>query len=377
MTEHETSGRLLVITGLSGAGKTSAMHALEDMGYFCVDNIPAVLLPGLLALMDGSDPRMERLAVAMDIREGRFPESFEQVLARVLERGVEPELLFLDASTESLLRRFGQTARPHPLGCGRTLREGIESERESLSRLMRRADRVIDTSSLNIHEIRQYLNRLYGRGESGEKKLQIELISFGYARGIPLEADLIVDVRFLPNPHYDPALREQDGRTCEVQEAVQAERETRDILMRCFEWLETLVARLEKTDRAYLKMGFGCTGGKHRSVAAATLMERRLRDGGYSPRVLHRDILEGGGGHWGEPAGALVGPVPTPERGERSCGEDVLGLGGGMGDERQRRATGAEHVTSIGSPAGTGAEGRSRCPEPTGDPNQTKPGKRV
>jgi UPF0042 nucleotide-binding protein len=292
--ENRSPIRMLVITGLSGSGKTSAMHALEDMGYFCVDNMPAVLLPGLLDLIDGSDPKIEKLAVAMDIRERRFLESFDSVFVQVRERNVQPEVLFLEASTESLMRRFDQTRRPHPLARGRTLLEGIEAEREDLSNMKQVADRVIDTTFLNIHQIRQYLHRLYGRRETSEKTLQIELISFGYARGIPLQADLILDVRFLPNPHYDPALRDRDGKNPEIQQAVLAETESRELLERCFLWLEEMVVFFEKEDRAYFKVGFGCTGGKHRSVAVVTLMEKRMRELGYSPLILHRDIQEDG-----------------------------------------------------------------------------------
>jgi len=291
--ENPTPVRLLIITGLSGSGKTSAMHALEDIGYFCVDNMPAILLPGLLDLIEGSDPKIEKLAVAMDIRERRFLESFDSVFTQLRARGVQPEVLYMEASTESLLRRFDQTRRPHPLARNRTLLEGIEAEREDLSCIKQYADRIIDTSFLNIHQIRQYLHRLYGRRETSEKTLQIELISFGYARGVPLQADLILDVRFLPNPHYDPALRDRDGKNHEIQQAVLAEAESRDLLEECFVWLEKMVTFYEREDRAYFKVGFGCTGGKHRSVAVVTLMEARLSAMGYFPLVLHRDIRRG------------------------------------------------------------------------------------
>ncbi len=285
--------RLLVLTGLSGSGKTSAMHALEDRGYFCVDNMPIVLLPGLLDLLLGSDPPLERLAVVMDIREGRFLEKHEQVFQTVRASGVKPEILFLEAETEILLRRFEETRRPHPLARDRTLLAGIEAERDQLSGVRRLADRIIDTSFFNIHQIRQYLHLLYGGAECQEKKLQVELISFSYARGIPLQADLIMDVRFLPNPHYNPELRERDGREAEIQEAVQAETESKEILDALIRWVVAMVDFYEKEDRAYFKMGFGCTGGKHRSVAVLSLLEGRLQDRGYTPKVLHRDIIDG------------------------------------------------------------------------------------
>lgn len=287
---------LVVVTGLSGSGKTSAIHALEDQGYFCVDNLPAVLLPGLLDLIQGAEPEIERVAVVMDIRERRFPATFEEVFARVRGRGIPTEVLFLEASNESLMRRFDQTRRPHPLAGGRTLLEGIEAERAELSPMKRFADRVIDTSLLNIHQIRRYLVRLYGREDPDARTLQIELMSFGYARGIPRQADLVLDVRFLPNPHYDPALRARDGKDAEVQRAVLAEAESRALLESCMQWLVAMVRLYEREDRAYLKIGFGCTGGRHRSVAAVSLLAERLRSLGYAPLLLHRELGEGDSG---------------------------------------------------------------------------------
>jgi len=288
--------QLVVVTGLSGSGKTSAIHALEDLGYFCVDNLPPVLLPGLLDLIQGADPKIQRLAVVMDIRERPFFGAFEEVLALVRERGVSAEVLFFEASHESLVRRFGQTRRPHPLARGRTLLEGIEAETQELSSMKRFADRVIDTTLMNIHQIRQYLVRLYGRGEPAARTLQIELMSFGYARGIPRQADLVLDVRFLPNPHYDAALRDLDGKDDAVQRAVLADVESRDLLDRCFGWLVSMVRLYEREDRAYLKVGFGCTGGKHRSVAVVSLLAERLRNLGYSPLLFHRDVGKERGG---------------------------------------------------------------------------------
>jgi len=281
---------LVVVTGLSGSGKTSAIHALEDQGYFCVDNLPAKLLLGLLDLIQEAARKIEKLAVVMDIRERCFSGAFEEVFSRVRERGIPTEVLFLEASNESLMRRFDQTRRPHPLSRGRTLLDGIEAERAELSPMKRFADRVIDTSLLNIHQIRQYLVRLYGGKDPAVRTLQIELMSFGYARGIPRQADLILDVRFLPNPHYDPALRDRDGKDPAVQRAVLAEAESSALLESCMQWLVSMVRLYEREDRAYLKIGFGCTGGRHRSVAVVTLLAERLRSLGYAPLLLHREL---------------------------------------------------------------------------------------
>ncbi len=282
--------RLLIITGLSGSGKTSTVHALEDIGFFCIDNLPILLLPGLLDLHQGGGRRIEKLAVVMDIRGGSFLQEYSGVFDKVRERGIRPEILFLEASTEALLRRFEMTCRPHPLGERGTLLEGIEQEKEQLSGLRRIADRVLDTSCFNIHEIRQHLNILYGTSERGKKNLQIELISFGYTKGLPFHVDLMMDVRFLPNPHYDPEFRDRDGRDPEVREIVRSDSESDKILERFLELVELLIDFYENQDRAYFVLGVGCTGGRHRSVAVVYILEERFRARGYVPKVLHRDI---------------------------------------------------------------------------------------
>jgi RNase adapter protein RapZ len=291
--QDRDSIRLLIITGLSGAGKTSALHALEDTGYFCIDNLPVLLLNGLLDLIEGSEAEFGRLAVGMDIRAGRFLDQHEKVFQQVRNRGIRPEILFLEASTESLVRRFKQTGRPHPLARDRALLDGIEEERGNLSMLKHLADRIIDTSKFNVHQMRQYFNRGYGRIAKDAKKLQVELFSFGYSQGIPLQGDLILDVRFLPNPYYDPDLRDRDGRDPVVQEAIQSDAKSTEMLCQCFRWLEAMIDFYENEDRAYFQVGFGCTGGKHRSVAVVSILDKRLRDRGYHPFVLHRELPGG------------------------------------------------------------------------------------
>jgi len=287
---HDRSLRLLVITGLSGSGKTSVLHALEDRGYFSIDNLPVLLLPGLLSLLEKADPRIEKLAVGMDIREGSFLREYKSVFQGVRDKGIKPEILFLEASTDALLRRFEETRRPHPLAGERTLLEGIEREKERLFALKQSADKVIDTTHYNIHQIRQYVHTLYEDADKKEKRLQLELISFSYPRGIPLHADVIVDMRFLPNPHYDPALKPLDGRDRRIQKAIQADERATEILDKFLEWVEAMVCIYEEEDRTYFNVGIGCTGGRHRSVAVLCLLEEKLGALGYRIKVFHRDL---------------------------------------------------------------------------------------
>jgi UPF0042 nucleotide-binding protein len=282
--------RLLIITGLSGSGKTSVVHALEDMGFFCVENMPVQLLPVLLDYLAQWEKPIAGFAVVVDIRERLFLEKYQAIFREIEERGIATEIFFLEATTQVLLRRFEETRRRHPLAGERTLLDGIECEMDQLSGLRQVADRVIDTSSFNIHQLRQYINLICGAPEGKEKRLQIELVSFSYAEGVPVYADLIMDVRFLPNPHYDPALKERDGRDPEVQRYIRGNRRSTEILQEFFHLFESMISFYETEDRIYLVLAVGCTGGKHRSVAIVCALEERLRSLGYAPKVLHRDI---------------------------------------------------------------------------------------
>lgn len=282
--------RLLVITGLSGSGKTSAIHALEDVGYFCVDNLPILLLPGLLHLLKAAKEPITRLAVVMDVREAGFLKEYARIFRELQREGIKPEILFLEAPVDILVRRFEETRRPHPLTGDRTLVEAIEWERRELRELREISDRVIDTSSYNIHQLRQSLKDLYGESGKEGDLLQIELISFSYAKGIPLHADVILDVRFLPNPHYEPDLKGTDGRDPAVIEYIQRDATASGILEKILEMIQEMVAFYGKADRAYFVLGVGCTGGRHRSVGVVSKIEERLRSSGHSPKVLHRDL---------------------------------------------------------------------------------------
>jgi len=285
--------RLLIITGLSGSGKTSVLHALEDMGFFCVDNLPVKMLPGLVDHAEQSGDTVEGLAVGIDMRERSFLREHPRVFQSVRERGIKPEIFFLETTTQVLIRRFGETRRRHPLAADRTLLEGIEREKEQLTGLRQVADKVIDTSSFNIHQLRNYVQGLVGPPEERGHRLQVEITSFSYAKGLPLQADLIMDVRFLPNPHYDPALKDRDGRDPEVQAYIRKDPKAAKILETFVEMIEEVVAFYEKEDRAYFVLAVGCTGGRHRSVAVVCALEERLRLRGVSPKIFHRDTLSG------------------------------------------------------------------------------------
>ncbi len=293
--------RLLILTGMSGSGKTSALRALEDRDFFCVDNLPVQLLPTLIAYLEAAEEEIPALAVVVDMRERRFLERWPAVFRELREAGVNFEVFFLEAETQVLLRRFEETRRRHPLAAGRTLLEGIEWEREQLTGLRERADRVIDTSPFNIHELRGHMAALAGEDRREGKRLQVELISFSYAKGLPPQADLVMDVRFLPNPHYDPVLKDRDGRDPEVQSFVRRDEASNEILGRFFDLVTSVTAFYETEDRSYLVLAMGCTGGRHRSVAVVCEAERRLRALGYAPVVFHRDI---------DAVGGRVGPSP-------------------------------------------------------------------
>ncbi len=285
--------RLLVVTGLSGSGKTSVLHALEDIGFFSVDNLPVEMLPGLVSYLTESGNIGEGLAVGVDMRERRFLQEHPRVFRSIRDRGIKPEVFFLEATPQVLLRRFEETCRRHPMAENRTLLEGIEWERERLSGLRETADKVIDTSSYNIHQLRKYVQAFCGPPEGMRQNPQVELISFSYAKGLPCQADLVMDVRFLPNPYYDPALKVLDGRDPQVQAYIRHDKRAAEILNRFVRLIEDVVAFYEKEDRAYLVVAVGCTGGLHRSVAVVCALDERLRSRGISSKIFHRDIPSG------------------------------------------------------------------------------------
>ena len=281
--------RLVLITGLSGSGKSSVAKCFEDLGYHTVDNLPLPLLREFLArpleLVEGND----RIAVVTDVRAPRFAQELPRLVEEIDTDRIEPVLVYLDATDEALMRRFSETRRPHPLADGRPLSEAIDRERELLRDLRGQADLLYDTSEWTIHEVRSHIYREFSERPAGPE-MTVTLMSFGFKHGIPYGADLLFDVRFLPNPHFVPGLREQSGLDQPVRDYLEAQEEYHDILERLGDLLEHLLPKFHREHRAYLTVGIGCTGGMHRSVAVADALESRLGGEGWSVRVIHRDV---------------------------------------------------------------------------------------
>ena len=282
--------RFVVLTGLSGSGKSEAIKALEDLGYFCVDNLPASLMGTFADMLSRRNRPISRAAVVVDMRDPQFLRQFPAALRGIRRRKtLGAVLIFLEASDAALVRRFSETRRPHPIGTDQVL-DGILQEREHLEPVKQLADKVFDTSDLTVHELRRGFMDLSRQGP--EKQLVVTLVSFGYKHGIPLEADLLLDVRFLPNPHFVPALRPLTGRDRRVREYVNKVEATGMFLDKTSDLLGFLIPQYSSEGKSYLTVGIGCTGGRHRSVAIADQLRRRLpRLEGIRLRVKHRDIL--------------------------------------------------------------------------------------
>ncbi len=281
--------QFLIITGLSGAGKSYAMKVFEDLGFFCVDNLPPALLPKFAELCLQSDGRVTKAALAIDVRGGEFFDDLFAALAQLEEMGFDYEILFLEAADDILVRRFEETRRKHPLGRAGGVLEGIRAERRRLQAVKEQADKIIDTSTLTVRDLREEILGTFVRGEQ-EKTLTVIVVSFGYKFGIPLDADLVFDVRFLPNPHYDEALRPLPGSSEEVRRFVLGKDATREFMTRLTEMMDFLLPQFIAEGKAHLTVALGCTGGKHRSVVLGTELTRYLRHQGYKVRVRHRDV---------------------------------------------------------------------------------------
>ena len=280
----------IVLTGLSGSGKSQAIRALEDLGYFCVDNLPTTLIPTLakLSLRAGGD--IEKVAIVVDVREGNFLSSFPKIFLRLRKLlRLNPVLIFLEADTAALVRRFSETRRPHPLAPGRSVSEGIREERARLSTIRDMADEIVDTSDMTVHELRQFFMGL-SRHRS-RAQLVVTLLSFGYKHGVPVDADLVFDARCLPNPHFVPALRRRTGRDHAVATFMERDPSTREFIDRLEDYLRFVAPYYVAEGKSYLTIAIGCTGGRHRSVMIAERLRRALGDvGGARIRVRHRDV---------------------------------------------------------------------------------------
>jgi UPF0042 nucleotide-binding protein len=277
--------QLVIITGMSGSGKASALKAFEDLGYYCVDNLPVELIPRFADLARNS-LEVERAALVVDVREGQGLEKLPAIL-RSLKRSLRTTVVFLEASEEALLRRFSETRRPHPLG-DVPVKEAIAEERKRLRPIRTLADVVVDTSRLNVHELRTHVTQKFSQ-ENTDKNIMVSCVSFGYRHGVPQDADLVFDVRFLPNPHFVPELRPYTGKHPRVAKYIRSFPQTQEFIARMSELLIYLLPHYVHEGKSYLTIGFGCTGGRHRSVMIAEELRKRIAKAGYNVKVTHRD----------------------------------------------------------------------------------------
>jgi UPF0042 nucleotide-binding protein len=274
---------------MSGAGKSFAIKCFEDLGYYCVDNLPTTLLPTFADLVARSAQAVHRVALGIDVREGEYLPHLLDALGELKARGHQVEVLFVEASDDALLRRYNESRRRHPLAGDGHVSDAIRAERKALANLREIADRVVDTSSLTVHQFRDVLVGMYGAREV-RAGITVTLLSFGFKHGVPIDADLVFDVRFLPNPHFVSGLRGLDGRDRGVKEFIFAHAESRELMARLEDFLKFLLPAYQREGKAYLTVAIGCTGGRHRSVAVAEELKRFLDAQGVSPGVVHRDI---------------------------------------------------------------------------------------
>lgn len=280
---------LLIITGLSGSGKTVVSHFLEDLGYYCMDNLPAKLIPSFVDLWMRKEVEIGKVALVVDIREAGFPTEFPKVLKEIKKK-MSPRLIFLEASDEALVKRFKETRRPHPLARRKSVLESVSLERKRLEEIKKLADDVIDTSSTSISQLKKFLTtRLLKRKD---KRLQILIVSFGYKYGIPLDSDLVFDTRFLPNPFYIDELRAKTGKSQEVMNYVLKLPETEKFLSELSRFIDYLMPHFIEEGKSYLNISVGCTGGKHRAVVLAEKLREHLKNKNHNIRVYHRDIYK-------------------------------------------------------------------------------------
>ena len=284
--------RFIVLTGLSGSGKSQAIRALEDLGYYCVDNLPVSLLPVMGELAERQTDH-NRVAVGMDIREPRFVSDFPRVYRKLkTNKHLNTRLLFLEAGHAELVRRFSETRRPHPLALDRPITEALSEERDSLRQIRGMSDKVIDTSKLNVHELRQQVRELVS-GRKQASKLVLSIVSFGFQQGPPAEADLMFDMRFLKNPHWVPALRPKTGKDPAVAAYIRRQPIARAAIKKLSSLLRWMVPLYVQEGKSYLTVAIGCTGGRHRSVYIAEALKRELSDvKGVSIKLSHRDLVK-------------------------------------------------------------------------------------
>jgi UPF0042 nucleotide-binding protein len=277
---------LVIITGMSGSGKASVLKAFEDLGYYCVDNLPVRLIPRFAELV-GQSAENPRTALVVDVREGRQLEELPAIVKSV-RRMIATKMIFLEASDSVLLRRYSETRRPHPLGTDAPVKSSLAAERRHLQHIRAMADLVIDTSKFNVHELRAHITELFQKRETA-RKILVSCVSFGFKQGVPEDADLVFDVRFLPNPHFVPEFRPLTGRHPKVAKYIRSFPQTAEFIQRISDLLIYLLPHYIHEGKSYLTIAFGCTGGQHRSVMIAEDVAKRLKQAGYRVSVAHRD----------------------------------------------------------------------------------------
>jgi UPF0042 nucleotide-binding protein len=287
----EREPQILIITGLSGSGKTNVARALEDIGWFCVDNLPSALIPRFAQMIHGSE-ELHRSALVVDMREREFLKQFPHVFRQLRGKGVAVSLLFLEADEKALVRRFSETRRPHPLAINQPAIEGIREEREALRPIRKMADMILDTSEYTVHGLREYIKQHYDVREQSAP-LVLGVMSFGYKFGVPSEADLVFDVRFLPNPNFVPRLKPLTGGDAPVVRYMRKQQDTDSFLQKLHSFLDYVLPRYVREGKSYLTIGIGCTGGRHRSVMIANELAGYLTGKGFPVRVRHRDLRQG------------------------------------------------------------------------------------
>ena len=282
--------RFVILSGLSGSGKTHAVRALEDLGYFCIDNLPTLLLPTVAELSMRPDAGLNKVAIVVDVREGNFVKDFPRTFRKLQAMpGLSPRLIFLEASHQALVRRFSETRRPHPLAPDRSPTEGITEERGKLNAIRALADLILDTTNLTVHELRDIFMRM-SRDTNVRAEMIVNLVSFGFKHGLPVDADLVFDVRCLPNPHFVDKLRDLTGRDAAVVRFMRRNEQTTDFIDRLTSFLRFALPHYVQEGKSYLTVAIGCTGGRHRSVMIAEALKKSLADvRGVRLRVKHRD----------------------------------------------------------------------------------------
>ena len=277
----------MILTGLSGSGKGSVLNTFEDLGFYCVDNLPVGLIPAFSEFFEAGRGEIDRAALLVDSRErkliGKFPEIY-----RKLSKEHATTLVFIEASDPALIRRFSETRRPHPLGRNVTIADGIREERRRMAPIRRLADVIIDTTKFNVHELREFIINRFDK--TGPRAMLVSVVSFGYRYGIPQDADLVFDVRFLPNPHFVPRLRPHSGKDPAVARYIYSFPQTAEFVKRIEGMLRYLIPHYVREGKSYLTVALGCTGGRHRSVALAERIRQDLQKFGYPTKVVHRDM---------------------------------------------------------------------------------------